>query len=316
MPSRLPLARLQRRIYAVLLLVSLVWLGVWWRDARWLGWLGFAGCWLGFAPVLAWEFAMLRWMPPLAHGAVPAPGRPVWGALLRAWRTEVMHAVRVFGWRQPFASGRKPDVTEGFDARRVGVVLVHGYFCNRGFWAPWIARLRAQGHCVIAPNLEPVFASIDDYAPIIDAAVRRATELTGRPPVLVCHSMGGLAARAWLRAGRHDAAGSLARIERVAHIVTLGSPHRGTWLARLSGTPNGQQMRLDSAWLRALAAQSDASWAARFTCWWSDCDNIVFPVTTAALPGADNRFCAGVAHVALAFDERVMGETLAWLRTR
>ena len=35
------------------------------------------------------------------------------------------------------------------------VVLVHGYVCNRGFWAPWMARLRAQGHCVIAPNLEP-----------------------------------------------------------------------------------------------------------------------------------------------------------------
>lgn len=75
-------------------------------------------------------------------------------------------------------------------------------------------------------------------------------------------------------------------------------------------------MQLDSAWLQALAAQSDPSWHARFTCWWSDCDNIVFPAPTAALPGADNRFCGGAAHVALAFDARVMGATLDWLRTQ
>jgi len=100
------------------------------------------------------------------------------------------------------------------------------------------------------------------------------------------------------------------------NIVTLDSPHRGTWLARLTGTPNGRQMRLDSDWLRELAAESDPAWARRFICWWSDCDNIVFPTTTAALPGADNRLCEGAAHVALAFAERVMSETLRWLRAR
>lgn len=310
------LARLQRRIYAALLLASLAWLAFWWRDARWLGWLGFVWCWAGFAGVLALEFVAARAVAPLASSAVPAPAPPGWGPLLRAWAQEVAHAVRVFGWRQPFASAREPDVIAALDAQRVGVVLVHGYFCNRGFWAPWIARLRAQGHGVIVPNLEPVFASIDDYAPIIDEAVQRATQLTGRAPVLVCHSMGGLAARAWLRAGHNDAPGAVPRIARVAHIVTLGSPHRGTWLARLSSTPNGRQMQLDSAWLQALAAQSDPTWHARFTCWWSDCDNIVFPAPTAALPGADNRFCGGAAHVALAFDARVMDATLDWLRTQ
>ena len=310
------LARFQRRLYAALLVISLAWLAFWWRDARWVGWLGFAWFWLGFALVFAWEFALLRRLAPLSDSAVLAPPKPSWAALIGAWAVEVVHAVRIFGWRQPFASQHEPDVTEGFDAERVGVVLVHGYFCNRGLWTPWVRRLRERGHCVIALDLEPVFASIDDYAPTIDAAVQRATQLTGRPPVLVCHSMGGLAARAWLRAGRHDATDAAPRIDRVAGIVTLGSPHRGTWLARLSGTPNGRQMRLDSNWLRELAAESDPAWAGRFICWWSDCDNIVFPTTTAALPGADNRLCAGTAHVALAFDERVMSETLRWLRER
>jgi triacylglycerol lipase len=41
-----------------------------------------------------------------------------------------------------------------------------------------------------------VFGGIDDYAPLIEQAVQQVTQATGRPPLLVCHSMGGLAARA------------------------------------------------------------------------------------------------------------------------
>ena len=72
--------------------------------------------------------------------------------------------------------------------------------CNRGVWLHWLGHLRAAGHAHVAVNLEPVLGSIDGYAKAIDDAVRRVTEATGLPPVLVCHSMGGLAARAWLRA--------------------------------------------------------------------------------------------------------------------
>ena len=51
-----------------------------------------------------------------------------------------------------------------------------------------------------------------------------------------------------------------------------------------------------------------------FTCWYSNCDNIVFPASVATLPGADNRFVPGVAHVELAFDERVFEHALDALR--
>ncbi|RYF38882.1 MAG: permease, partial [Comamonadaceae bacterium] len=43
-----------------------------------------------------------------------------------------------------------------------------------------------------------------------------------------------------------------------------------------------------------------------FTCWYSNCDNIVFPTSTAQLQGADNRFVDGVAHVQMAFHPEVM----------
>ena len=75
----------------------------------------------------------------------------------------------------------------------------------------------------MAVNLEPVFGSIDGYAPQIDAAVQQLTETTGLPPLLVCHSMGGLAARAWLKRMNAES--------RVHHVVTIGTPHRGTSFA-------------------------------------------------------------------------------------
>jgi triacylglycerol lipase len=94
----------------------------------------------------------------------------------------------------------------------------------------------------------------------------------------------------------------------VHHVITIGSPHHGTWLGRFSRVANGRQMRLDSRWLRRLGEPAAAR---RFTCWYSNCDNIVFPAATATLAGSDNRLVAGAAHVALAFHPRVMAESLA-----
>jgi alpha-beta hydrolase superfamily lysophospholipase len=59
--------------------------------------------------------------------------------------------------------------------------------------------LRARRIPFIAVNLEPLFGSIDHYARIIEAAVARREAATDIPVLLVGHSMGGLAIRAWLR---------------------------------------------------------------------------------------------------------------------
>ena len=229
--------------------------------------------------------------------------------MLRAWWVESHIAVWVFAWLQPFAWRRWPDTafpSAGTSAQRA-VVLVHGFVCNRGLWTPWLRELRRREVPYATVNLEPVFGSIDDYAPLIEDAVSRATAATGQPPLLVGHSMGGLAIRAWLRASGGAA------VQRVHHIVTLGTPHHGTWLARFSHLTNGQQMRVAGPWLRQLQADEATSACPQFTCWYSNADNIVFPASTATLPGADNRHIAGVPHVAMAFHPKVMADTLKLL---
>lgn len=298
------LARLQQLLVLAALALAAVW--TWWswgHGAAWVG-AGLAVVCFGHAAVLALEFVMVA----LVHGQDPAP-RAGMAALVRAWWHEVRVAPRVFAWRQPFAWRNCPDtVGQGGNPDQPCVLLVHGFVCNRGFWLPWMHALRRRGQAYASVNLEPVFGPIDKYIPLIETAVQRAEHAGGPRPVLVCHSMGGLAARAWLASAPGNPA-------RVARIITLGSPHHGTWLGHFSHVPNGRQMRPGNDWLEDLQrrerAQRPRDTYAAFVCWYSSADNIVFPASTAALPGADNRFLAATPHVGMAFEPAVMEAALA-----
>jgi len=293
------LARLQQVTTIGLVLAASAWLAGYWRISPGVALLGFAAILLGYTLFLAVEFVLLRCVG--CDETTPAPSG--W-ELVRAWWGEILCAPRVFCWRQPFRWNAIADWADTSSSGRRGVVMIHGFVCNRGFWTPWMERLRAAGHPFVAVNLEPVFGSIEHYVPIIEAAVQRVSQATGVAPVLVCHSMGGLAARAWLRAYSGDA--------RVHHVVTIGTPHQGTWLGRFGHTTNGRQMRLQSDWLQQIGQHEPRT---RMTCWYSNCDNIVFPPSTATLPRADNRLVQGVAHVHLAFQPQVIAHTLALLES-
>jgi len=252
------------------------------------------------ALVLGLEFVLLRWINR-GDPAPPASARD----LLRAWWGEVRTATTVFGWRQPYRSTLEPDHLPPQARGRRGVVLVHGFVCNRGLWNPWMSRLRAAGVPFVALNLEPVLGSIERYPALIEAAVRRVEDATGEPPLIVAHSMGGLAVRAWFNAFDGDT--------RVHSVVTIGSPHQGTWMARFGLVHNAREMRQGGDWLLSLAQREPAERRARFTCFYSHCDNIVLPASTATLPGADNRHVPGVAHVHLVYQDVVFNEVLGRL---
>jgi pimeloyl-ACP methyl ester carboxylesterase len=250
--------------------------------------------------VLAIEFGLLRRVQRLQDGT-----RLGFGVLARAWLGEWVVSTRTFGWRLPWRGAAIPDHLPASARGRRGVVLVHGFLCNRALWNPWLARLRALDRAFVAVDLQPVFGEIDGYAEIVERAVARVEAATGLAPIVVAHSMGGLVVRAWLRAGK-------GRHARVAHVLTIGTPHRGTWLARMALSPNARQMQVGSAWMDGLVAGADE--AALFTCWWSECDQIVFPPPTAVLPGSASRRLPGVAHVELCLREEIWRDLAARLQ--
>ncbi len=237
--------------------------------------------------------------------AAPSASFSVW---LRAWLAECAAAAHVIYWWQPFRHRAIADDLQPRLKRR-GVILVHGFVCNRGFWIAWMTRLKAERRVFVAVDLEPAFGSISAYAPIIEAAIQQVEQATGLPPVIIGHSMGGLAIRAWA-AQYIGKAGHMTRIHR---IITLGTPHQGTAIAVASLGENGHQMCIGSDWLADNAQRLPVSFAQHCTCYFSHCDNIVFPSSTATLAGADNQHIAGHAHVQLAFSKEIQQACLTHL---
>ncbi len=296
------LARLQKFITILLFVSAGGWAAGFVANGRpWWASAGAALILLGYAFVLGAEFVILHFV----QTSDVAP-RPSVRQLMSAWCAEVITAPRVFLWRQPFRSNAEPDLLPDRPDGRRGVLLVHGFVCNRGLWSPWMRALRARGIPFAAIDLEPVFGSIDAYAERLEAAVARIEVATGLPPVLVGHSMGGVAIRAWFARFKAE--------PRVHRVITIGSPHHGTWLARFGHGVNGREMRLDNPWLARLAADETAVHYARFTCFFGHCDNIVFPAACGMLPGAGNIHVAGTAHVQMAFHPQVFDEVCRWLR--
>lgn len=316
------LARFQRLAALVVVGTALAWAWYFRGDALVWIWGGLIAWVLGYALFMAFEWVLVA----LVHGRDPTPA-PTLGQSLQAWWAECHLAPRVFLFRQPFLWRRWPDCqasagngreeeggphqAEGNHLAARPVVFIHGFVCNRGLWLPWMKRMTEERLPYVSVNLEPVFGEIGDYVALIDDAVGRAERLGLGKPVLVCHSMGGLAARAWMASSGQHAA----RIDRV---VTIGSPHHGTWLGQFGVSTNGQQMRRDSTWLSELTEREYALRGPtpyeQFVCWHSNTDNIVFPASTATLPGADNRLLCGKAHVAMCFETLVVQETLNLVR--
>jgi triacylglycerol lipase len=218
--------------------------------------------------------------------------------LFNAYVLELRYAVLTFGWRQPWRESADADQFDNAQGKR-GVLFLHGYFCNRGLWREQMAALRAQGTPHMAITLEPAFGSISAYANAVHDAVEKLHSATGMAPVIVGHSMGGLAARAYVVARSAEVAAHGA--ERVQRIITLGTPHHGTFHAQLGHAQNTAEMQLQSPWLQRNATQLSAEARAKFLCFYSNGDNIVAPFESATLEGADNQRINATGHVSLAF---------------
>lgn len=177
-------------------------------------------------------------------------------------------------------------------ADRSPLLLIHGYGCSRAAWWWLRRRLEAAGWCVVTINLEPLYTNIDHY---VEPLARRIDEVLAQSGatqlILVGHSMGGLVARAYLR--RHGAA-------RVRLLVTLGTPHGGSELARFGIGENARQMRPGSAWLAALGAPPVDTLTI-----YSVHDNYVLPPENLELAGAQRCTLAHLGHLAMLFSPRV-----------
>ncbi len=221
--------------------------------------------------------------------------RPDRRRLRRAGHADWLAFFGLFVFIQPFARWWMGD--DRAPGRGVTpVLLVHGYVCNSGLWW-WLAReLRRKGVSVATVDLDPPLAGIDRLAESLAARIDAlAAQTTSGRIVLVAHSMGGLVARAYLR--RHGP-------DRVAQLITIGTPHRGTALAWLGLGRNAHEMRPGGEWIARLN-QSGPPPVPTVNIW-STTDNFILPQDRARMPGVREHIVSGLGHLSMVFSPRVL----------
>ena len=203
------------------------------------------------------------------------------------------------------AAARKSTVA--LNLRTTPVLLVPGYFCNRGCWLVFARLLRRLGASnVYTVDPKPMSGDIRDLAQQVADKVDAILSATQAEQVsLVGHSMGGLIARFYIdRLGGAD---------KVDVCVTVGSPHHGTLLSRLAPGTNGKQMRPGSDFLTDLNRLEHVNKGTRFVSIWSTFDNMCVPPTSSILGGnAENVSLDYMGHLAMLYSPKVA--KLTWDR--
>jgi triacylglycerol esterase/lipase EstA (alpha/beta hydrolase family) len=187
------------------------------------------------------------------------------------------------------------------------VLLLHGVLCNAGVWTGMKRRLDAEGlGPVYALSYGPPLASIELFADQVAAKVDGILAATGaRRVIIVGHSMGGLVARAYLR--RHGS-------DRVARVVTIGTPHAGSVHAWMFPGMSLSQLRPGNAWLAELPGPDGGGSLPPMVSLWSWHDSMVAPQTSSRLADGDNIELSGVGHNALLGDPEVLARVAEQIR--
>jgi pimeloyl-ACP methyl ester carboxylesterase len=179
------------------------------------------------------------------------------------------------------------------------VLLVHGIYCNAGVWHRLLARLRREAvPNLFCLNLAPPFSGIDHFAQQLARRVDEICRACGAPQaIIVAHSMGGLVTRAWCA--------RLNGRQRVARLVTIGTPHRGSRLARLVPGRCAAEMIPGSEWLARLEVDEARAPPPLSLCIFSWHDDLVAPQDSAQLAGASALAFERLGHLQLLLDAAI-----------
>ncbi|HEY0484885.1 MAG TPA: alpha/beta fold hydrolase [Mycobacteriales bacterium] len=206
---------------------------------------------------------------------------------------------------------RRSLVASDPEAAGTPILLVHGMVDNRSIFTFLRRALRRHGFGRVCTVNYSVFTSdIRDAARELGRRVEALCEETGYDRVhVVGHSLGGVIGRYYVQRLGGDA--------RVHTLVTMGTPHGGTEVARLLPLHHlTRQLRPDSDVVAELREPAPGC-RTRFVAIWSDLDQLVMPVRNAQVDHPDldarNVLAADVGHMSLPVDGRVVREVVATL---
>lgn len=144
---------------------------------------------------------------------------------------------------------RVPSLKRSNDrGKKIPILFIHGILHNRATFAWIVQRLALQGWREFREmNLMTTFHTIPRMAEQVGEAVDNLRRRYRVPQVdIIAHSLGGIIARYFIQLEGGDGS--------VRNLITLGTPHGGTELSKLSILPNIRELSPDSPIIRRLNA--------------------------------------------------------------
>jgi triacylglycerol esterase/lipase EstA (alpha/beta hydrolase family) len=191
---------------------------------------------------------------------------------------------------------REESVDAGEPDGHPPLVFVHGLKGNRGTFLPMSWYLNLAGRKRSYKIQFDSGQSLEQMAEALAAFIRSVTDATNEPQVeMVAHSLGGIIAR--LAVQEHGLA------PLVKTLITLGTPHRGTYPARFANTEATREIRPESDLVKRL---NRAGWpdGVRGVTFWSRNDLFVLPAESAAADGTEQIEATPFTHYSYLIDPR------------
>lgn len=299
---------LQLILIAVLVIEILVYfvLGSYWRNR--------GNEWLVILPaigVIAVGLRLLMALPSfLLSGAfrVRDNQQQPWGNALYALAKEIDARAVSLNFSEIFHQLLMPKEPVGSSAG-TPILLVHGYFSNRGIWWRFRKRLADAGlgpiHTV---TLSPLWGSIDEMMPLLATKIEAICRESGHEKlIIVAHSMGGLVTRAYMASNVN----APACIEK---LITLASPHCGTQMANFGVGQCVGEMNMKSGWLAALERSEQTIPHPPTVSIYTLNDDLIYPPENSRLAWAENVPVVGVGHVGLLFSKAIAERVIAEIK--
>jgi triacylglycerol lipase len=211
------------------------------------------------------------------------------------------------GQRRHNLSGLSPEqrglIHHDVDAAATPILLVHGFVENHAIFTIMERALRRRGfHMLTAYDYGLLTHSIPRAAIRLGGAIERLATHSGYERIhVIGHSLGGLITRYYVQRLGGD--------RRVHTLVTLGTPHQGTQLARAAPLlPLVRQLTPSSPIIQELAGPAPGC-RTRFIAFHSDIDPVIVPSGNARLEHPDlnvrNIAVRGVGHLSLPRNRRI-----------
>jgi pimeloyl-ACP methyl ester carboxylesterase len=162
------------------------------------------------------------------------------------------------------------------DAAATPIILLHGYFHNRSGFMLFRRALKRAGFLhVDTMNYNVIGHNVMELAKQLSDHVDEILAETGAQKVhLLGHSLGGIIARTYVQC--------LEGKDKVHTVVTMGSPHDGTYAAWVGRGRAARDVRPASPLIRKLhrtARPTNVRWVA----YYSNLDSLVIPASSAKL---------------------------------